>query len=173
MLKEISPGEALDLLRRNAAVLVDVREPDEVEAVHVKGAIVAPISLLGLASVPRATAERPVIFTCHSGRRVRENAARLEKLAGGPCLALAGGMAAWEGARLPVVRGRRYSMERQVRMAAGGLVLAGALLSLWAPGFLVVPVFVGAGLVYAGLSGSCGMALVLARLPWNRRAAKR
>ncbi len=168
-MKSIAPREAWDLLQQGRARLVDVREPDEIEAVRAQAAHPAPLSIVRLTGVERATDETPVIFTCHSGNRVRKNEALLEGMAGGPCFNLEGGMSAWITACLPVVRGRKYSMERQVRMAAGGIIVAGFVLSLASPVFLVLPAFVGCGLVYAGLTGSCAMGQLLARAPWNRR----
>lgn len=85
-------------------------------------------------------------------------------------MSVEGGTLAWEGAGLPVVRGRRViSLERQVRIAAGALVVAGVLLGwLVHPAFLGLSAFVGAGLVFAGVTDTCGMGLLLARMPWNR-----
>ncbi len=168
-MKTIQPREAWDLLQQGRARLIDVREPDEIEAAHAGAALPAPLSIVRLTGVPRATEEMPVIYTCQSGRRVKQNEALLEDLAGGPCLSLDGGMSAWVKACLPVVRGRAYSLERQVRMAAGGIIITGFVLSLASPVFLILPAFVGCGLVYAGITGSCAMGQLLARAPWNRR----
>ena len=82
-----------------------------------------------------------------------------------------GGTLAWEQAGYPVVRGRKtMSLERQVRIAAGGIAFVGAVLALsvdaW---FAGIPAFIGAGLVFAGVTDTCGMGMVLARMPWNRR----
>ena len=82
-----------------------------------------------------------------------------------------GGTTAWSAAGLPVVRGRKtISLERQVRIAAGSLVFAGTLLGAMVnPLFLIIPGFVGAGLVFAGVTDTCGMAMMLAKMPWNQR----
>jgi rhodanese-related sulfurtransferase len=84
-----------------------------------------------------------------------------------------GGTQAWVDAGLPVVRGKKsISLERQVRIAAGSLVLLGAALAwLVHPGFVGLSAVVGAGLLFAGLTDSCAMGMVLARMPWNRVAA--
>ena len=81
-----------------------------------------------------------------------------------------GGTLAWEQAGLPVVRGKKaMSLERQVRIAAGSLVVLGTALGAFVhPGFLGLSAFVGAGLVFAGVTDTCGMGMVLARMPWNR-----
>lgn len=79
---------------------------------------------------------------------------------------------AWEAAGLPVVRGKKaISLERQVRIAAGLLVLLGAILGFFVnPSFIGISAFVGAGLVFAGITDTCGMAMMLAKMPWNQCA---
>ena len=81
-----------------------------------------------------------------------------------------GGTLAWDQAGLPVSRGRKViSLERQVRIAAGLLVLTGAVLALTVhPWWAGLSAFVGAGLMFAGITDTCGMALMLARMPWNQ-----
>jgi hypothetical protein len=81
---------------------------------------------------------------------------------------------AWEAAGLPVTRGKKVlSLERQVRVAAGLLVLTGVILGTWVhPGFHGLAGFVGAGLVFAGLTDWCGMAMLLAKMPWNQRSGQ-
>ncbi|MEF2807276.1 MAG: rhodanese-like domain-containing protein, partial [Desulfovibrio sp.] len=126
MLKPVSPTEVRDLLR-NGARLVDIREPDEYESVHVEGAEPLPLSLARYMRPAPSTPEKPVIFTCHSGNRVGQNERMLEDLAGGPAYKMVGGMDGWISAALPVRRGIKYSLERQVRIAAGSLVFLGTL----------------------------------------------
>jgi rhodanese-related sulfurtransferase len=88
-------------------------------------------------------------------------------------LVLEGGVGAWESAGLPLVRGKEtVSLERQVRIAAGSLVLLGVVLGTYvAPAWFILSAFIGAGLVYSGVTDTCGMALVLAKMPWNTRGA--
>ena len=83
---------------------------------------------------------------------------------------LEGGIQAWEEAGLPVLRGQAtVSLERQVRIAAGTLVAAGSLSAYFvSPVWLILPGFVGCGLVFAGITDTCGMALLLAHMPWNK-----
>ena len=98
---------------------------------------------------------------------------RLAAAAGCEAYILEGGIDAWKRAGLPVLTDRRQPLEimRQVQIAAGGLVLLGVALGIWvAPAFLGLSAFVGAGLVFAGVSGWCGMARLLALMPWNRAA---
>jgi hypothetical protein len=86
-----------------------------------------------------------------------------------------GGVQAWEAAGLPLNRGRKtLSLERQVRIIAGALVVVGAVLGyLVHPAWVGLSGFVGAGLVFAGITDTCGMAMVLARMPWNQRSGCR
>jgi rhodanese-related sulfurtransferase len=116
-----------------------------------------------------------LVFHCRSGARTAGNAGRLAAASEGcEAFILEGGLEAWKKAGLPVSIDRRQPIElmRQVQIAAGSLVLLGIVLgALVAPGFYALSAFVGAGLLFAGLSGFCGMARLLAVMPWNRRAA--
>ena len=114
-----------------------------------------------------------MIFHCRSGARTKGNAARLTGKVAGTCDAyiVEGGLDAWKKAGLPVVVDRRQPLEiqRQVQLGAGSLALFGTLLGLiLSPLFFIVPGFVGAGLMVAGITGFCGLARVLAKAPWNR-----
>lgn len=172
IIKTISPADARQLMQ-NGARLVDIREPDEYARVHIAGAENRPVNLVDhLARHDGA----PVIYHCRSGNRTAAHAARLAAAAGDcACYILEGGLDGWQKAGLPVVadRGQPLELMRQVQIAAGILVLGGSLLAVFAaPGFIVIPAFVGAGLVTAGVTGWCGMARLLATMPWNRRLAR-
>ena len=107
---------------------------------------------------------------CESGKRAALAATRLGESETEGALVVEGGIAQWKAAGFPT-EGEQgvISIERQVRIAAGSLVLAGVMLAAWVhPGFLVLPGFVGAGLMFAGITGACGMGLLLAKMPWNR-----
>jgi rhodanese-related sulfurtransferase len=154
------------------AILVDIREADERAREHVPGARHNPLSRL--ASVDAGGA-KAVIFHCRSGARTAANAQRLAAVANCAAYTLEGGLEAWKKAGLPVNVDARQPIEimRQVQIAAGSLVLAGVALGIWvAPAFLALSAFVGAGLVFAGATGWCGMARLLAYMPWNRRVPK-
>jgi len=109
---------------------------------------------------------------CQSGGRATQACQQLADAGVGPVFCIEGGTAAWERAGLPVERGpgKVISLERQVRIGAGSLVLIGALLA-WAvhPLFIFLPAFVGAGLIFAGVTDYCGMGILLGKMPWNRR----
>jgi rhodanese-related sulfurtransferase len=152
--------------------LIDVRTPGEYAAVHATGARLVPLSGLdpkAIAAARQGQPETPIYLICKSGMRAGKAAEQLAA-AGIDAAVVEGGTDAWVAAGLPVVRGQGViSLERQVRIAAGLLVLLGAVLALevhvW---FLGLSAFVGAGLVFAGATDTCGMGMMLARMPWNR-----
>lgn len=152
------------------ARLVDIRGADEHARACIPGALHLPIERIG-----ELTRDgRPVIFHCRTGMRTAAHAARLRAAAGeAPAYVLAGGIDAWRTAGHPVLADRSQPLEimRQVQITAGTLVLTGVLLGLFvAPGFFGLSAFVGAGLMFAGATGWCGMANLLRIMPWNRRA---
>jgi len=152
----------------DGAVLVDVREADERAREHVPGTRHHALSKLSTIDTAGAKA---VIFHCRSGARTAANAARLAGATGCDAYVLEGGIDAWKKAGLPVTTDMRQPIEimRQVQITAGSLVLLGVALGIWvAPAFLALSAFVGAGLVFAGVSGWCGMARLLGVMPWNR-----
>ncbi|WP_395611549.1 rhodanese-like domain-containing protein [Allosphingosinicella sp.] len=168
----LSPADVAARLNRGA-LLVDIREADEFARRHVAGAVSRPLSAFEQAHL-RIEPGQDVIFTCRTGNRTSVHCARLQASVDGDAWVLEGGVDGWAAAGLPVVADRAAPLElmRQVQIAAGLLVLAGVLL-----GFTVSPIlfglaaFVGAGLTFAGATGWCGMAILLAQMPWNRRAA--
>lgn len=170
----IRPDELEILLREQPGIrLLDVRTPGEYESVHVRGAYNVPLDTLGEHGPDiRAHVDQPVVLICQSGQRARRAEEAL-KGAGMPNLhVLDGGVNGWVAAGKPVQRGReRISLERQVRIVAGALAATGGLLAvLVSPLFGLLPAFVGSGLVFAGVTDTCGMAMALSRLPYNRPA---
>jgi rhodanese-related sulfurtransferase len=156
------------------AMLADIRERDEYAREHIPGARHLALSRLDEADLA-AHRGRAVIFHCRSGARTRSNAAALAAKTDQGCEAfmLEGGLEGWRKAGLPTVIDRRQPIElqRQVQIGAGALVFLGAIFGLIvSPWFLAVPLFVGGGLLFAGVTGFCGMALLLQRAPWNRAA---
>src|SRR6185436_582042 len=131
--------------------LLDVRTPAEYAEVHVPGAHLAPLDRLDatkLASVTGFAKDQPLYIFCQSGNRAKQTAEKLEKCGYEQCHVVEGGTAAWAGAGLPVNRGtsKVIPLERQVRIAAGAIVLTGALLAQFVdPGFIWLSGFVGAG----------------------------
>ena len=161
-----------DLMRERSDVrLLDVRTSGEYESVHIRGSYNVPLDTLGEhAAEIRQNVESPVVDVCQSGARSRQGEEVLKR-AGMPNLhVLDSGLNEWTGAGKPVERGReRISLERQVRIAAGALTATGGVLALAAnPLFGLLSAFVGGGLVFAGVSNTCGMAAMLSKLPHNR-----
>jgi rhodanese-related sulfurtransferase len=169
----ISPHTLHDLVQAGRDVeLIDVRTPLEFREVHVSFARNEPLDGLNpvrLAAAPRP-AGQPLYVICRSGNRARQACEKLHAAGCPNVINVEGGTLAWEQAGLPVVRGAKaISLERQVRIAAGSLVLIGALLGYFAhPYWIALAAFVGAGLVFAGITDTCGLGLLLARMPWNR-----
>ena len=150
-----------------------MRTPAEYETAHIRGAYNVPLDRLAEHGAEiRASVTEPVVLVCQSGQRARKAESAL-RAAGMPNLhVLDGGVAAWSGAGNPLVRGQeRISLERQVRIMAGAIVALGALLALGVhPLFALVPALIGSGLVFAGISNTCMMGMLLAKLPYNRPA---
>jgi rhodanese-related sulfurtransferase len=170
-LPTIKPVEARRLLD-SGALLIDIREPDEHAREKIPGARHLPLSKLDEADLALHQG-KPVIFHCKSGVRTLANAPRLAGKLDEACQAfiVEGGLDAWRKAGLPVLNDRHQPLElqRQVQIGAGSLAVVGTLLSVFvSQWFFAVPVFVGAGLITAGLTGFCGMARILMRAPWNR-----
>jgi rhodanese-related sulfurtransferase len=172
-LTALSPAEVAARLRAGKAVLVDIREPDEFARRHINGALSVPLATFEQAHLS-VDPDQDVIFTCRTGMRTGANCERLAARVVGPAFVLEGGVDGWAGAGLPVATDDKAPLEinRQVQIAAGSLVLLGVVLGFAvAPGFFGLSAFVGAGLVFAGVSGTCAMASLLQAMPWNRRAA--
>lgn len=175
--ESITVHELSSLLGKAEGIrLIDVRTPAEFTEVHA-----APAKLLSLDKISGDAVRQlfgplndssPIYVICKSGNRGRQACEKL-KNAGLNLINVEGGTTAWAAAGLPVVRGKKtISLERQVRIVAGSMVFLGTLLgALVNPAFLIIPGFVGAGLVFAGVTDTCGMAMILARLPWNQRGA--
>jgi rhodanese-related sulfurtransferase len=167
-IEELEPETARQRLAAPDVLLVDVRETDEFAREHIAGATLMPLSSFDPSRLPR---DRRIIVSCASGRRSQQAAEQLE--AAGFCniANLQGGLAAWKLADLPttVDRGRPISLMRQVQITAGALIVLGTVLGVFvSPWFLLIPVFVGGGLLVAGVTDSCLMARMLSKLPYNR-----
>ena len=170
----ISPAQFKELRQRGGSIeLIDVRTPVEFREIHVDIARNLPLDQLDPQAVMKArstTNQDPVYIICKSGGRGRQACEKFVKAGYTNIVNVEGGTTACAEAGLPVVRGKKaMSLERQVRIAAGSLVFIGAALG-WTvhPYFIGLSAFVGAGLVFAGITDTCGMGMVLARMPWNQ-----
>lgn len=169
----ISPAELDAIIQKGQPVeLIDVRTPAEFREIHATIARNVPLDRLdpqAIAASLNGTADQPLYVICRSGKRAEQACQRLAQ-AGLNVVVVEGGTLAWEQAGLPVVRGKKtISLERQVRIAAGSLVLAGVALGWFVhPAFFLLSAFVGGGLVFAGITDTCAMGMLLARMPWNQ-----
>lgn len=153
--------------------LVDVRTALEFREVHADQARNIPLDTLDPQSVManrNGTADAPLYVICRSGTRGAKAQQKFLDSGFVNVINVEGGTEAWVNAGLPVVRGKKaMSLERQVRIAAGFIVLVGALLGIFVHSYLAgISAFVGAGLMFAGITDSCAMGMLIAKMPWNR-----
>ena len=169
----LEPAELQELLQRQVALtLIDVRTPAEFASAHIPGSYNVPLDQLPEhADQLRALSGEPVVLICRSGGRARQAETTLLQADLPRVHVLHGGLAAWEGQRLPLRRGAsRWSLERQVRGVAGALVLGGVLAGwlVWPP-LTALAAAVGGGLAFSAVTDTCGLAMVLSKLPYNRQ----
>lgn len=170
----VSPEELHRLIAAGkAAEILDVRTPGEFAEVHVPGARLIPLDDLDVSSflARRGTSDVPVYVLCQSGGRARKAVEKFQRAGFENCVLVEGGTQAWIDAGLPVNRGKSkvLPLMRQVQIAVGAVSAAGAALALGVDArFAVIPLITGCGLLIAGLTGFCGLALLLAKMPWNR-----
>jgi rhodanese-related sulfurtransferase len=173
-MKIISPEEAFKKHQEIKARLIDVRTPIEYRSVHAVGAEIHELRSLKPEYINQEVfskdRDRELIFFCAKGGRARRAAQRFEEQGFSNVYVVDGGTDKWVESNLPVEKGKvTVSLENQVRITAGSLVFLGTLLgALVNPYFLIIPSFIGAGLAYSGVTDTCGMAMLLARMPWNR-----
>jgi len=166
-LRHITPHDAHRMISDGAA-LIDIREADEFARERIPCATNAPLSRLESATLQ--TGDAVIVFHCRSGARTKANAERLAKAAGGKAYLVEGGIDAWRRAGLPTEKkaGVPIELMRQVMIAAGLMVLLGVVLGVALDArFYALSGIVGAGLVFSGVTGMCGMATLLRRMPWN------
>ena len=171
----VAPEEAHRALEvKGVGQLVDVREVSEVDALRVEGALNLPLSSFD-SLAGRVDRDRPVFLLCRSGARAASAAKKLHALGVKDIRVIEGGIQAWAGAGKPVIHGtsRVWSLERQVRFIAGSLALTGAVLAATVnPRWILLSGFVGAGLMFAGATDFCLMAILLGKLPWNKGSGR-
>lgn len=170
VLTPLKPADVAARIKSGKAVLVDIREADEIARERIPGSVGAPLSAFEAAHLDLQPGH-DVVFMCRTGNRTGSHCVRLAARIPGEAFVLEGGLDGWKAQGLPTLTDTRAPLEmmRQVQMTAGGLILIGAALgTLVHPGFWGLSAFVGAGLFFAGASGFCGMARLLAVMPWNR-----
>lgn len=173
VVQEISPKDAKDLLDQGKALLFDIREPDEYAREHIPGARLTPLSAFDPTDF-RKDHDKIGLFHCASGNRTTQAAGDILSTGFATVYQVKGGLAGWKKAGLPVNvnRSAPISIQRQVQLVAGSMMVLSVVLAwLVSPWFMALGAFVGGGLMFAGASGTCAMATLLAWMPWNRAAA--
>ena len=169
-MKNLTVQESYDQRQANRSIpFIDVRTPAEYGSAHAENALNHPMESLDLNNLPFSPSDE-VHVICQSGGRSMKVCQKLEAAGFEKVVNVEGGTSAWLDANLPSVKGKKaMSLERQVRIAAGSLVVIGVVLGHFvAPGWFGLSAFVGAGLVFAGMTDTCGMGMLIARMPWNR-----
>ncbi len=170
-LPTISVQQLADQIQQHGVEVIDVRTPAEFHEAHIECARNVSLTMLDPHGVMRGRDKQsPLFVICQAGSRGANACQRFLAMGYDNVMNVEGGTGAWIAAGLPVVRGRKtISLERQLRIAAGLLVLLGAVFGyLWNVNFIGLSALVGAGLVFAGVTDRCGMALLLAKMPWNQ-----
>lgn len=168
---DVEPSALKNWLEQGDTVLVDVREPFEHAAERIEGAVHVPLGSLDPAALCRQHKGKRLVFHCAGGKRSAKACAAFTEARGEQACHLAGGIEAWKNAGLPTLKPAKAGLPvmRQVQITAGALVVIGLALGwLVAPAFFLLSAFVGLGLMFAGISGWCGMAKLLALMPWNK-----
>lgn len=168
---DVAPDLLASWMASGDTVVVDVREDYEHAEERIEGAVLRPLSAFDAEALRREAGTKRVVFHCRSGKRSLDAAERYRQN-GEATFHLAGGIEGWKSAGKPVARpatAPRLPIMRQVQITAGALVAIGVALGVTvSPWFLVLSGFVGCGLMFAGISGWCGMAKLLAVMPWNK-----
>ncbi|MDB6131762.1 MAG: hypothetical protein JWM59_5 [Verrucomicrobiales bacterium] len=170
----ISPDELKSLLGQGDCQLIDVREPVEHAEEHIVGSRLIPLGEIEKRS-HEITRDRPLVIMCRSGKRGAQAVANLQAKGFAHARNLEGGLLAWKEAGQPVGRSVRkvFPLMQQVQIITGLGVLTGVVLSLTVhPNWVFLSAFFGAGLVFAGSTGWCGMAILMSRMPWNRASGQ-
>lgn len=169
----VSVQRLAELLANEQVDILDVRTPVEYRTRHIEGAKNVPIYALdpeGVINARDASKDDPLYVICEKGARSLKACEKFASAGYTNVVNIEGGTAAWEDAGLQLARGKNVvSIERQVRIGAGSFVLLGALLAMLVhPAFAVLAALVGAGLMFSGITDTCGMAIVLMSMPWNK-----
>jgi rhodanese-related sulfurtransferase len=169
----MSPAELRTAMANDPELRVlDVRTAGEFEAAHIPGSYNVPLDTLGEHAAELRNVDQTVVLVCQSGVRAAKAEDTLRAAGMSNLRLLEGGMGAWSASGQDVkVTKARWSLERQVRLVAGSIVLTAVVISIWVPWTRFIAGFIGAGLTFAALSNTCAMGMMLAKLPYNRGAS--
>ena len=171
----VSPAEVKQLMQTDSSVkLLDVRSPLEFSDIHIDGSINIPIDTLMFRLSELGKAGEKYVVLCRTGNRSPMAADMLMQSGLNAVKVMDGGITGWQKDKFAVIKGQgNISLERQVRIIAGSIVLSGIILSLFVSGyFIAIPIFVSCGLIFAGLTDTCLMGMLLMKLPYNKKAYK-
>ncbi|MEI6221820.1 MAG: rhodanese-like domain-containing protein [bacterium] len=160
----------LDQGKREDILVLDVRTPAEHRGERILGVTNIPVQEIGK-HLDELKKYKQVYVHCASGNRSGSACVQMAQYGLPNAINVSGGITEWKKEGFPVLSSGKQVIPvmRQVQIIAGSLVLLGVILSLVIhPGFIYLSGFVGAGLLFAGLSGFCTMAVVLEKMPWNR-----
>ena len=171
--KTISAQTLKEWIDNNQAVVIDVREASEYESKHIKGSYHIPVGEISSKKLPKT--DRKIVIHCFGGKRGTTACQKiLSEDDGAEIYNLEGGISAWENAGFNIESTGRKTLpiDRQVQITTGSLALVGTILGAYVnSSFLIIPAFIGAGLTFAGLTGTCTLAMLLAKMPWNKANA--
>jgi rhodanese-related sulfurtransferase len=169
--KNVTAQEAKQWLDNGEATIIDVREPAEFATKHIKGATLLPLGKITADDLPETN--KKIIIYCQKGSRGNSACVKITDQDNSAVIYnLEGGIEAWQAAGNSVKegKGKVLPLDRQVQITIGSLALAGSLSGyFYNPAFMFLPAFLGAGLLFAGLSGTCGLAIIMAKMPWNQK----
>lgn len=169
-MKTIKATDLKKHLEKGDVVLIDVREKMEHQSACIDGSCLMPMDQVSIKHLPKA--DVPIVFYCRSGKRSLAVCQQL--LAHDPSLdvcSLDGGILAWQQAGFPLkcTSKKRLPIDQQTQIVTGFLCFSGVMLgTFWDSRFYIFPGFIGCGLIFAGITGWCGMAKLIAKMPWNR-----
>lgn len=168
----INATEAKRLIDAGEAVLVDVREPAEFHACRIEGANLVPLGTVCCSALPHTSEDKKLIVHCQAGRRGMQACETLQKEDDSRTIYhITGGLNEWQQAGLPITRSKSFflPLDRQVQLTIGLMLIAFSLLAFFFdPAYALACTFLGGGLTMAGLTGLCGLARIMAKMPWNQ-----
>ena len=169
-MKTITASELKKKLDKDEVLHIDVREPAEHRSECIDGACLIPLGEISIEKLP--STKRPIVIYCRSGKRSTDACAKLSAINHSLDVAsLEGGIIAWRHAGFNIKKfgSNILPLDRQTQITTGFIAFSGTILgAVINSDFYILPGFIGAGLIFAGLTGWCGMAKLLAKMPWNR-----